>query len=1169
MDTLNKYIHLFSTLHRNRNPKHGMAPHKPILLLAVLDEIERGHISHGFISLTPELITAFSERWRALVTPNTWGENIAMPFRYMAHEDFWDLIKDGVVIPPQMLDSSPTVNQLRKDVDGAILPIEFWSILQDKHIVKTLQELLLKKYFSMPRLDNPIPHEGSTTNGYELEVSDTNAKPPVDILQDIHPRNKIAIGVTHMVQISLADFENLPPKISLEHAFLLLPNAQKPFHTVPLEALGLSFRPSRCLAQRGIVMLDQLVSLTLEDLYEIPAMGRTSVLEVISRILEYCKKNGNTFRLRYVPDKPVVNVTIPTTHKISKDDWVPLTLRHEWNLFSWNADTRLPMALLHLSREVYEILSLEANGDIDQLLVWSWNDVCNLLGEDIADEVLQEIVVLAQECRIVRGDLAPLHPLSMQEQRTCLENRWANGRISKDEIQERTITLLRKSSIRTLSQLLESLSPLHPVLQLDITAFIDVWNFLVSIGLRDGDAFETWQSKIAEHSSPISLDDVVAEICQSCTARQWDVLNMRFGLMVSEVDTESSNDHTLEEVALGMGLTRERVRQIEWNALQQHGGGKLQEALTASLVYLIDAAGGVMSVWELAEAVTEYIPPGAVNAVALCRLFLEMSSDAVAVQRGSIYCVKRLPSDRYSLALQRANKVVRSSLVALSDDEICKQVHESLEQEGYAISLDTVVACIRASGRFLAGYQPRDLTYHLVETLKSIGHPAHFTEITARLNASGWRRNPTSTNSVGSRLGSERELFVYVDKGTYGLAEWGSEDKRVFDRRKNGLIGDIIEELLTERDEPVDTSEIIEAVLSRKRCQEFSVLQRLSMDDRFHAFGRGKYGLKNGSCEGARLSSVINLQLFSAVYLRELQAGKHPADTLEGARQTIRDWREEYPTLNQTSARTEYVRQCLSALGISSSIRAKKDGFTLFSDSAKAEATGLCLVTEELDLGRMVKGGHPQARLVRELRKASLRWGILTNGIHWRLCCANASAPYETFLQANLDEILTAPNLLEFLVFHRFFGGEAFSLTDNKLGLTRFLTESDKRTEAIERHLKSQVEPILQKLCLGFVQDEAASDYSAESLQVIYQNAIYLLYRILFLFYAEARGLLPIESEAYQPFGLAGMVKTARQYQEGATESDAFPLWKRLTRLFVVVDDGDEQLGCGVQRWSF
>jgi hypothetical protein len=307
---------------------------------------------------------------------------------------------------------------------------------------------------------------------------------------------------------------------------------------------------------------------------------------------------------------------------------------------------------------------------------------------------------------------------------------------------------------------------------------------------------------------------------------------------------------------------------------------------------------------------------------------------------------------------------------------------------------------------------------------------------------------------------------------------------------------------------------------------------------------------------------VTNRQLFSAVYLRELQQGKHAADVLDGARQTICEWRDEYTALDEASNRSTYVKQCLSALGVATSPREERDGLTLYSDIAKAQATGLCLVVENADLGSTVKGAHPQARLVRELRKTSLQWGMLTNGIQWRLCHASAPAPYEVYLEADLDGLLHAQALNEFLLFHRFFGAEAFGVADGRGGLDRYLAESDKRTEAIERHLKSQVEPILQKLCMGFVEDEAAGSYSAESLQVIYKNAIYLLYRILFLFYAEARDLLPIEHPAYRAASLAALVESARQHQrEGAHDADPFSLWKRLTRLCAVVDDGDAELG--------
>jgi predicted restriction endonuclease len=120
-ETLRKYIGIFRDLHRNQNPKWGMAPHKPVLLLAVIDEIERGDIRDNFIELTPELVAAFRAYWRVLVPPDTWLEKIVNPFRFMVQDGFWELVKNGVPVSTQSLGYNPTIRQLTTEVDGAQL----------------------------------------------------------------------------------------------------------------------------------------------------------------------------------------------------------------------------------------------------------------------------------------------------------------------------------------------------------------------------------------------------------------------------------------------------------------------------------------------------------------------------------------------------------------------------------------------------------------------------------------------------------------------------------------------------------------------------------------------------------------------------------------------------------------------------------------------------------------------------------------------------------------------------------------------------------------------------------------------------------------------------------------------------------------------------------------
>lgn len=321
------------------------------------------------------------------------------------------------------------------------------------------------------------------------------------------------------------------------------------------------------------------------------------------------------------------------------------------------------------------------------------------------------------------------------------------------------------------------------------------------------------------------------------------------------------------------------------------------------------------------------------------------------------------------------------------------------------------------------------------------------------------------------------------------------------------------------------------------------------------------------------MTSMVNQQLFAEAYLRDLREATSSVDTVDACRQTIREWRSEYRELDRLDALLPYLSYSLSALGFSYQRHEDHPYVILYSDETHSQPLGACLAVTDDQLGRTTKGHHYHARLIRLLREQQLTWGIVTNGHTWRLCYVKANAPYEEYVEADLDALLDPTRLSEFLLFYRFFNREAFDFEARqnghmpRQGLDRMLAESEKRTHVIERHLKNRVDDLLQSLCLGFVEDEAATSYSREQLDEIYRNAIYLLYRMLFLFYAEARHLLPVNLAEYQPVSLTSIIEDARRRQvAGVQNPDPHSLWKRLTRLFVIVDDGD--VSVGVQAYN-
>lgn len=67
---LGKYLFQLKRLRRDKNKVRGDAPHKPVLLLAIIEGIENEDIISNRISITPELVLSFKDIWSKIVVTN-------------------------------------------------------------------------------------------------------------------------------------------------------------------------------------------------------------------------------------------------------------------------------------------------------------------------------------------------------------------------------------------------------------------------------------------------------------------------------------------------------------------------------------------------------------------------------------------------------------------------------------------------------------------------------------------------------------------------------------------------------------------------------------------------------------------------------------------------------------------------------------------------------------------------------------------------------------------------------------------------------------------------------------------------------------------------------------------------------------------------------------------
>ncbi|MBE9017638.1 HNH endonuclease [Chroococcidiopsidales cyanobacterium LEGE 13417] len=144
---LNYYTSKFIKLNVDR--AHGSpAPHKPILLLSVIELIEQGILKHNQIPLSAELVAAFLKLWQQLGS-TAHNADIGMPFFHLRSDGFWHFRPNPGF--EGMLSSSGAkvraVNALRQAVEYAYLDEELFELLQQPTSRNLLINTLLNTWF--------------------------------------------------------------------------------------------------------------------------------------------------------------------------------------------------------------------------------------------------------------------------------------------------------------------------------------------------------------------------------------------------------------------------------------------------------------------------------------------------------------------------------------------------------------------------------------------------------------------------------------------------------------------------------------------------------------------------------------------------------------------------------------------------------------------------------------------------------------------------------------------------------------------------------------------------------------------------------------------------------------------------------------------------------------
>ena len=343
-----------------------------------------------------------------------------------------------------------------------------------------------------------------------------------------------------------------------------------------------------------------------------------------------------------------------------------------------------------------------------------------------------------------------------------------------------------------------------------------------------------------------------------------------------------------------------------------------------------------------------------------------------------------------------------------------------------------------------------------------------------------------------------------------------------------------------------------------------------------------------------------NQQLFSDYYL-SFTLPRQPGwfDLTRHARPVYDQIKAIYRTYTSSDneAQTEdgLVKPVLKALGHTVEVQAalttpdgtKRPDYIFYRDMAALQANKNRTLTEELLQGKAFAVGdakywnrsldgagkqssgdpftnkNPSYQIWFYMEQSGVEWGILTNGRLWRLYHKDSAHKLDRFYEVDLAAVVDGDNLEHFLYFYAFFTRSAFE--PHALGVAAIRHASMEYARGIGDTFKSQVYDALRHLAQGFL-DYAPNGLQPDeaTLKQIYDNGLIVLYRLLFVLYAEARELLPVrDSPLYRDRYSLHAIKNhvARDLQQGMRLlPNSVTLWPELQTLFGIINAGSPPL---------
>ncbi|MEI7539228.1 MAG: sigma factor-like helix-turn-helix DNA-binding protein [Candidatus Saccharibacteria bacterium] len=328
------------------------------------------------------------------------------------------------------------------------------------------------------------------------------------------------------------------------------------------------------------------------------------------------------------------------------------------------------------------------------------------------------------------------------------------------------------------------------------------------------------------------INDILSIIDQE---REREIITRRFGLY--------DRRETLEQIGELLGITRERVRQLEkailtkLKAATENGKVEIINSLEKTIIRELSEMGRIARVQDLAN-----------------RLLGETSSQ---LDRARISFIANL-APGLTVIEQNDNYFNSVGIREYGDEKKVRQevdiIVSTIKKHGEPLTIEELhnqlsyehpnhVRALASVSKLLAHLNdnwglvkwptvnPKNIRDKIYVILNENGKPMHFSEIAKSIKGSSFKRKNVTTQAIHNELIKDSR-FVLIGRGIYALSSWG------FSR---GTVSDIIASVLKESPIPLHRDEIVKRVLKSRQVKETTILLNLQNKSQFKRVAKATY----------------------------------------------------------------------------------------------------------------------------------------------------------------------------------------------------------------------------------------------------------------------------------------------------------------------------------------